>query len=424
MHLRALLRSSAALPVLPFAVIISIVYYFLDGRPQIHFAPIPTAPMLVNQSTGIIYPFAYAVVAAVAAWQGARTRADGVWEAGPHRRRWTVIAVALSPVVAVAWLMFLLPVTAAFIERPTIPTWDSLPPLFLGLALSVGWALIGFTFGHRVNPVIAVPLLACGIFYLVSYTYGRDQFFWRHMSGEYYQSLGFGEAATLESMAAQFLPTASIAVAVALLWGNLPRIAAIVAGGLVIVASTFSSYTIVKGWDHNPSIRTGNVAQACVGTAPRICVPEQARKELPEIQKSVGAVYSVLTAYGVVNEVPDTVRDRSSYGRFDPPPVEGTRYVPLLRGRKTGSVVGPMLVDEVRFGCDADGLSYRVVHLWLGEKLGITRTFESYTGEDPYYTREQHRHLMQTVGAVSAKPDAAQKAWFQRVKTKACEEAE
>jgi hypothetical protein len=59
----------------------------------------------------------------------------------------------------------------------------------------------------------------------------------------------------------------------------------------------------------------------------------------------------------------------------------------------------------------------------LGEKLGVTRTFESYAGEDPYYTRKQHNELMKTVETVSAKPDAAQRAWFQKVKARACEDA-
>lgn len=424
MRFRALLRSSAALPILTVGIAAAAFYYVVNGRDQVLYVPIASAPLLVAAPIATVYPVAYALAAATGAWQGARLRRDGIWLIAPFRQSTTVIATALIPVVAMAWLMFLIPVVAAFVERPTMPTSDSLPPLLLGLALSIAWAIIGFTIGQRVNPIIAAPVLACAVFYLVAVTIAIDPMFVRHMSGYYLDGPGFGESATIESMVAQVLPTAGLATAVALLWSRLPKLVTIMTGGALILASTFTSYSIVKDWSYNPSLNAGNVPLTCAGERPKVCLPGQARGDLDEIHRTVRSAYQVLTTFGVTATVPDTVAERSIYGRFDPPAVDGTRYAFLLQGHKNGSAVGPLLIEEVRFGCDADDhLAYRVVQLWLGEKLGITRTFESYAGEDPYYTRKQHNDLMKTVKAVSTKPDRAQRAWYQKVKKTACEDA-
>ncbi|MFJ9392822.1 hypothetical protein ACIRON_28655 [Nocardioides sp. NPDC101246] len=379
--------------------------------------------MLVAAPIATMYPVAYGLAAAAGAWQGSRLRSDGTWLVAPVRRPAKVVATTLAPVVTMAWLMFVLPVAAAFLDRPTLPTWNSLLPLVLGLVLSTAWAVIGFVVGQRTSPIIAVPLLACGVFYLVAVTVAVDPMYLRHMSGYYTDGPGFGESATAESMVAQALPTAGVAVAVCLLWSRFHKLVTLVAGGAVIVAASFTSYSIVKDWNYNPSLNSGDLPTACAGTAPQICLPEQAEGDLDEIHQEVQSAYTVLTAYGVVDDVPKIVTERSMFGRFDPPAIDGTRYAFLLQGQKNRSVVGSILVEEIRFGCDADSLSYRVVQLWLGEKLGLTRTFESYAGEDPYYTRKQHRELMQTVATISAKPDAAQRKWFQDLKAKACEEA-
>lgn len=424
MRFRALLRSSAALPIFPVAIAAAVFYYFVNGRDQVLYVPIASAPLLVAAPIATVYPVAYGLAAATGAWQGARLRHDGIWLIAPLRQSARVISTALIPIVAMAWLMFLIPVVAAFVERPTMPTWDSLPPLFLGLALSAAWAVIGFTVGQRISPIIAAPVLACAVFYLVAVTIAVDPMFVRHMSGYYLDGPGFGESATIESMVAQVLPTAGLATAVALLWSRLPKLVTLVTGGALILASTFASYSIVKDWNYNPTLNAGDVPLTCAGARPKVCLPEQASGDLDEINRTVHSAYEVLTAYGVTTTVPDTVTDRSIYGRFDPPAIDGTRYAFLLQGRKNGSAAGPLLIEEVRFGCDADDhLAYRVVQLWLGEKLGITRTFESYAGEDPYYTRKQHSDLMKRVETVSTKPDAAQRAWYQKVKTTACKDA-
>ncbi|MFE6510238.1 hypothetical protein ACFVDI_21250 [Nocardioides sp. NPDC057767] len=424
MRFRALLRSSAALPILPIAIAAAAFYYIVNGRDQVLYVPIASAPLLVAAPIATVYPVAYGLAAATGAWQGSRLRHDGVWLIAPLRQPATVIATTLLPVVATAWLMFLVPVVAAFVERPTMPTWDSLPPLFLGLVLSAAWAIIGFTLGQRVNPIIAAPVLACTVFYVVAVTIAVDPMFVRHMSGYYLDGPGFGESATVESMVAQGLPTVGLVTAVALLWSRLPKLVTLVTGGTLILASTYTSYSIVNDWSYNPTLNAGNVPLKCAGDRPKVCIPKQASGDLDEIRRTVDSAYDVLTAYGVTTTMPDTVIERSIYGRFDPPAIGGTRYAFLLQGQKSGSAAGPLLIEEVRFGCDADDhLAYRVAQLWLGEKLGITRTFESYAGEDPYYTRKQHSDLMKTVKTVSTKPDRVQRAWYQKIKKTACEDA-
>jgi hypothetical protein len=420
-RIRTLVRTSSALPALPLGIGLVVFYYSQNTAQQIDSWPYPWAPTLVEQPIGLMYSITYALVCAASAWQGARLKEAGVWHTAPYQPLWRIIATALAPLVAVGWLMFLIPVTMAFVQRPVIPTWSSLPPLFLGMLLCVAHALIGFTVGQWVKPLIAAPLLLSVVFVAVGFPRAMEPMFLRHMSGEYFAQLGFGESATLSSMVAAFLPTASIAVAAAISWTRLRIAARALLAVTVVTAATLSSYTIVKDWGANPAIAVDGGTTICEGAAPRVCMPEQASDRITAVSAEVDRTYKVLRRYSVVDTAPRTIRDTVMYGRFTPRGTRTTRYLPLsladARHTLTAAIVGP----AVSFPCEAPApKSIHTISLWLEKKLGKTSTYEQIRAEDPYYSLTEHQEIVKTVDSVSAESDAAQAAWYRDTLTAAC----
>lgn len=424
MRLRTLVRTSSALPALPLALALVVLYYTSGTSEQIAFWPYPYAPTLVQQPIELMYAVSYAVVSAAAAWQGARLKEAGVWQMAASRPAWQIITLALAPIVALGWLMLITPVVMAFVQTPTWPTWDSLPPLLLGMALCCAHALIGFSIGRWVKPLIAAPALMCLVFVVVAFPHSMNPPWLRHMMGEYSAQLGFGETATFASMAAQFLPTAGVAAAVGLAWirrGHLAVRAGI--GAALVVASTAGAYAIVEDWNFNPSLNAGRVTVVCSGRAPEVCMPEQARGDIAAVSAEVRDTYTKLKAYGVVEDVPRTVRDSIIYGRFEPDPSPTTAYIPLSLAWKSHAVAATIVDGTPKFGCDARPEASIAVNMWLGRKLGHTISFESVARGNPFYTRAQHDEITRTVDEVSRKPVARQKAWYGQMLEDGCEEA-
>lgn len=423
MRIRTLIRSSSALPALPLALGLVVLYYVVNTAKQIDFWPYAYAPTLVEQPLEPMYALGCALVSGVAAWQGARLREAGVWRAGAYRRRWEIIGLALAPVVALGWLMLLAPVAMAFAERPTWPTLDSLPPLLLGMVLVCAHAVIGFSVGRWVPPLLAAPALMCLVFVGMAFPQSFTTMWPRHMVGDYEASLGFGETATADSMLAQLLPTAGLAVAVALLWvrGWHPLVRAGI--GLVLVAaSTATSYSIVKDWNYNPSVNVAQVSEVCAGHSPRVCMPGQGRGDLPAVSAQVRETYAVLTEYGVVAKVPRTVRDDIVYGRFTPDAAPGTQLLPLSVAYRKHSVVDTVLARAPIFHCLATPEADRSVHMWLARKLGRPVSYEKLLRSDPYYTRAEHAEITAAVDKVLRGSPAEQKAWFQRTVENGCQQ--
>lgn len=425
MRLRTLVRTSSALPALPPAIVLVVLYYTSGTREQIAFWPYPYAPTLVQQPIELMYAVTYAVVSAAAAWQGARLREAGVWQAAAHRPAWQIITLTLAPVVALGWLMFVTPVVMAFVQTPTWPTWDSLPPLLLGMVLCCAHALIGFSIGRWIRPIIAAPVLMCLVFVVVAFPHSMNPPWLRHIMGEYSAQLGFGESATLVSMVAQLLPTAGVAAAVALLWvGRWHLTVRVLLGTTLALAATTGAYALTRNWNFNPSLNAGQVTVVCSGQAPKVCMPEQARDDLPEVSTEVRTTYAKLKTYGVVKNVPKTVRDSIVYGRFEPEPSATTAYIPLSLAYKNDTVVATIVDGTPKFGCDADPEASTTVNMWLAEQLGRTISYESIAAGNPFYTRTQHEKITKTVDEVSNRPVAEQRSWYRQMLKDGCQGAE
>ncbi|KES08107.1 hypothetical protein BU52_06670 [Streptomyces toyocaensis] len=420
MKTRTLFRTSPAVMCLPIAIGITVLYYTQEAADQIHYFPYPWAPLLVQRPIEYMAAPTYALVAALAAWSAARVREAGTWQLAAYRPTWQVIAQALVPVVTVGWLMFVASAAWAFTERPTWPTPASLPPLLLTCVLTVAWAVIGFTVGHHVKPLIAAPVLACGVFIIVAYPHAMQPFALRHLSGEYFAHLGVGESATAESMAAQMMPTLGVAAAVALVWARRRPVLRALTATALVVAPTLAAYGIVKDWDYNPSLNT-HVALACQGTRPQVCLPEQGAHDLPEVHAQVARAFRVLETYAVTTSLPQRVVDQLAYGRFTQQNTDRTAYMQLGIAHHKGRLDRSIVAGAVRFGCDADPKLARTIHFWLEKKLGDITPYQRVTAEDPYYTRAQYQQAVATVERVSAQSVGEQKQWFAKTKAAACE---
>ncbi|WP_155057015.1 hypothetical protein [Streptomyces blattellae] len=412
------------MPALPLALVLVILYYSSGTSEQIAFWPYPYAPTLVQQPIELMYAVTYAVVSAAAAWQGARLKEAGVWQAAPFRPAWQIIALALVPVVALGWLMFITPVVMAFVQIPTWPTLDSLPPLLLGMALCCAHALIGFSIGRWIRPIIAAPTLMCLVFVIVAFPHSMNPPWLRHIMGEYSAQLGFGETATFVSMVAQLLPTGGVAVAVALIWIGRWHIAVRAGLGTALaLASVTGAYAITANWNFNPSLNAGQVTVVCSGKAPEVCMPEQAGDDLAVVSAEVRTTYAQLKTYGVVKDVPDTVRDSIIYGRFEPKPSTTTAYIPLSLAHKNDAVVATIVDGTPKFGCDATPEAIITVNMWLAGRLGRAISFESIASGNPFYTRSQHDKIAKAVDEVSRKPVDEQRAWYRQMLKDGCEGA-
>jgi hypothetical protein len=420
-RIRTLVRTSSALVALPLGLAFALFYYSQNSTKALSFWPAPWGPALVAQSVQYTYAWAYGMVAAAAAWQSTRLREAAVWQLAPYQPRWRIIATALAPAVGLGWLMFLVPVIAAFAQYPTAPTWSSLPPLFLGMALTVAYAVIGFTVGRWVKPLIAVPVLLGGIFIVVAFPVSVEPFCLRYMSGEYFSDLGYAESATWASILGAFLPTAGVAIAAALTWARLHVLLRALLALVIIPVTTLSSYEIVKGWDANPSLNVDAGPILCRGAEPRVCIPKGATDHIDAAAHEVDRTYAVLLRYGVIASAPRTIRDQIAYGRFSQTSTSTTKYREVAVDYANHTLVTSLVEPALRYPCERpneDG-AYTVA-MWLGKKLGQNVSFANIHGEDPYYSRSDYQKAVATANAVSAEPISAQRAWYKKTLAAAC----
>ncbi|MGW2767442.1 hypothetical protein [Streptomyces sp. NPDC001275] len=424
MRILTLVRSSTALPALLPALGLTLSFYFFSTHAQVVYWPYPYAPTLVQRSIEQVYALSYALVSAASAWQGARYKESRVSELAPYRRGWTIVAWALAPVVAVGWLMLLVPVALAFAERPTWPTPDSLPPLLLGMALCAAHGVIGFVVGQRLKPALAVPVMACAVFLLVSYPHAMEPFYLRHMSGEYFAHIGFAETATADSMVAQLLPTLSLAVAASLTWVRGHTLLRTALGIAVCASATLVSYSIVKDWNYNPRVNIGAVEVTCTGTAPEVCLPKNAGKDTKEISGEVGRTFALLKRYQVVDAPPKRVEEALDYGRFTPDNTKETAYLLLSTAKQQNRISADIINTYVKFPCEAPQPTLRrAALLWLENKTGTMSSYQQIAAGDPFYSPAQHREVLRAVTEVSGKPEAEQVAWYRMISRSACEGA-
>lgn len=426
MKLRTRLRSSSALWAAPFGLALALFYYFMVTADALSSGGYGYAPTLVAYPLSSMYPFAYALAAALGAWESSRLARGGIWELGPTRSRFRVAGETLGPVVGLAWLMLVLPVAIAFVQLGGgLPTLESLRPLLMALSVCVAHAVLGFAVGLWVRAEIAAPVLAVGVYLAVAFPVASETFWWRHVVGQYPHTLSFGEVATWTSMAAQALPTCGVALGIASLWLSSWKFGQrLVLSVLLVAVSTLTAWSLTRTWGPVPPVDSGEVAMTCVGQNPKVCMPDATAQRIATVRDDVRMVLGRLRDAGI-DASPTVVTDTLQNGRYPKTSTDHTWRLSLTSGERKGIVRYQVVRASVNFPCARPELSdTRMAVAWAASKAGEEEPLENLLAEDPFYGTQDQKKLRETLAEVGSMPAAEQLDWYESTLDRACAGAE
>ncbi|MEU9668816.1 hypothetical protein AB0E25_25055 [Streptomyces bobili] len=364
-----------------------------------------------------LYALAYATAAALACWESGRLRSAQIWALAPARSRYRIAANVLAPVIALSWLVLLLPPAVSLVRSATMPTLDSLRLPLAALAVCVAHAVIGFAVGCWIPRIIATPLLAVGDWLLVAFTRAMLPYWPRHVSGQF-GSIGFGEVPRLVTTAVPLMLAGGIAVGLMILW--LPhgwRVLRVAVAAVVAVAGALGAYRTASDWPAGPPITTGNVAMECTGTAPRMCVPEFNARYLPQVQRDTAKVLSVLRDAGATSARPRLITDGYVDGRHQKPSTDTEWRMMLTVPVQRGDAAYQVVVRALKFRCkEVDVRTAHSAWLWGAIKTGQEKAYvmrREQEGLDPT-ARELEKQVKADVTRVLAEPPAEQTEWIKQ----------
>ncbi|MBU7599090.1 hypothetical protein JGS22_016110 [Streptomyces sp. P38-E01] len=425
MRLRTRLRAHSALWAAPLAVALTLlVHHTVSAEPAA--ASYGYAPTLVAGPLSPMYAFAYALTAALGAWEGNRLSRVPVWRLTPNRSRPRIALDGLWPAVLLGWLMLTLPVLIALVQQGVAPTAASLRPLAVGLLVCAAYAVIGFAVGLRLPDVIAAPVLAVVVFLLVATAVALQVNWWRHLVGRYPYIPEFGEVAGWSSMAAHALPTCAFALAIALLWLPVrrlpPRLGPALRVGLVAAvaaAGLGGAYALVKDWGADPPVAHVDIPVRCAGQDPRVCMPEVTADALPDVRAQVVGTLGKLDRAGVDHGA-TAVHD--SLGRGDGTKVSGSRWeLPLTDAERRGDLGYQVVRAAVRFPCaEPDPMSRRLALGWAADRADQSESFARVLAEDPHLDSARREEVAGSLGTVLGQSAEDQKRWYRTTLTQAC----
>ncbi|MFE7133744.1 hypothetical protein ACFVIM_23100 [Streptomyces sp. NPDC057638] len=408
MTFRTLLRVSAAVRVLPFAVALVLFYHHANAYTD---DGLGHAPTVVSEALGSIYGYAYAIAAGLGAWESGRLRQDGLWGLGPGRSRFTIAAAALAPGVALTWLMLLLPVALALADDGTAPTAGSLPPLLMALVLCAAHASIGFGVGLRFQRLVAAPVLCVAVLVLVAFSWSVEPMWLRHLFGQYPTTLVFGERASLLSLLPHLLVAGGVAVGGWLLW--LPLRPAVVRGALALAVAggaVAGAWGTARGWDYNPPLVVGAAPERCTGGTPRVCMPTATAHRLASVRADLVSVLADFRAAGVAY-APGLVTDTLNDGRYTPRSTAARWRLPLSTLAERPHARYRLALASVRFSCPhPDPAARRAVQAWVARV----------TGEEPAYHALGARRAARELARIEALPGADRGGWLPRTLATGC----
>ncbi|SBT90416.1 hypothetical protein GA0115233_101871 [Streptomyces sp. DI166] len=415
MRIRAVLLSSSAKWAIPFAVALSLFYYYGSGTPRETFS---YSPALVSSALGTLYAVAYAIASALAVWESARLRKGGVWAMGPVRSRYRVAWNGIIPAVATAWVVLVLPVALALGSVAALPTPAGLGPLVMAMVLCVAHATIGFGVGILAPPVVAAPLMAVIVWVLVAFSWSSDAFWMRHVSGQYPTTLMFGETATYKSLVPPLLLAGGIAAGVAVLWLPLRSKAArgLLAAAVPVVCSVLAVQA-VQGWTANPPLLANQAAMECAGGAPKVCVPQAGPADAATVRKAAASVLADLHAAGYP-QTPDVIVDRLGEGRYPHPSTPNTWRVSLTRGLQQGELRYQITRAAVQFPClRVDPVHGNAVVLWAATVTGEQATYDAHMKGRAF---PKEKEVRRTVRNVLASDPREQAEWYRQSLANGC----
>ncbi|MEV7190996.1 hypothetical protein AB0N81_04185 [Streptomyces sp. NPDC093510] len=429
-------RTSGALWLAPVCLALVLLYFknmhedpgytdLLDG---------PTwAPSLVAQALDAYYWFAYAVAAALGAWEAGRLKKDQVWSLAPARSRYRVAAEALWPGVLVGWTVLLLPVAMALVEAGVWPTLGALPLLGMGLFLVCAHTVIGFAVGLRVHRAVSAPLLAAAVLYLVGWSASDGRRMWpRHLSGQYTEGLLFGELVPFTSLWPHLLFAGSLAGFCVLSWAaaatsRTTRIALRGTACGMALAVMAGCVAHVHSWGAVGPLSANNAPLDCTGSRPRVCVPEAADADLKGLRQDVTSTVFALREAGVGARMPDAVHDTLAAGRASTRSSRQEWWLPLSEAAHPETVRLSVVLKSVRFPCArTDEVNSRSAVLWAATVAGAGRRYLAWQQQELQQFQNPGDVLAvmkRRVSRARALTPAEQTVWYQRELRKACDNA-
>ncbi|MDT0342408.1 hypothetical protein [Streptomyces litchfieldiae] len=433
MKISTRLRVSSALWAFPLVAGIAVLYFFQSYIPEFRtYEGQPGyAPTVVSSVLASSYAMVYAVASSLAAWESGRLRRDGVWALAPARRRFRVAADAVLPVVLLAWLVIAAVVAMALVREGVAPSLPSLTLPALAMSVALAHAVIGFVVGLAVPRLIAAPLLAVGVFYVVAASWSYEPFWLRHVSGQFPVDLMYGELPTLDALLPHILFTGSLAAGLALLCapppGTRQRIVGAVLGCAIAMAGTLTAQRMTADWDFNPPLTAGHVPVRCTGSAPAVCAPEALSGDLEVIHRQVTSTLSRLRAAGI--EVPDleSVNDSSASGRHESASTERAWWFSLVSSHRSGTTPLAVVTHAVEIPCDEpDPVLSRAALLWAAMAAGAEDLYLSWQREEMRQYTEGQDWLAAAedrVAEAGRLSPSEQTDWFHAELRRACEPA-
>ncbi|MFJ9736457.1 hypothetical protein ACIRU2_23850 [Streptomyces sp. NPDC101169] len=420
----ARIRSSSVLWASPVVLLLVLAYYFTDITSDLRLDPLDYAPTVVDGVLRNLVPVAYAVAAALGAWEARKLGNADIWQWGAVRSRYAIAAHSLVPVVALAWLVLILPVVCGLIQTGTPPNTAGAGLLVLAMALCAAHAVIGFGWGTAVRHIAAVPVIAVLDFLALGWSTGLTVPWPRHLTSLYPGRLMFGELPTVPALVAPLLVGLGAAAAVALLWSGIPRawLRAALAGALAL--SCFGGgYAIVKDWSYIGPRSTGNGSMSCTSGSPRICTPSAYAAELPALREEVTGTLRTLRGAGVEAH-PATLTDTLAAVRYPEPSTTTDWHLPLGASQAAGMTPYQVARAAVRFECAPPATEpARLVYYWVSMKVGQGDVYLRRLSTEPDFTAGKRELLRARVNKVLGMDGADQAEWFRRTVASACGKA-
>lgn len=425
MKVRTLLRASSATRAAPFALGIVLVYfYFGSGLPPA--GTFGHAPALVAWPLAATAPQAYAVAAALGAWEAGRLAKAEVWQLAPSRSRWVIAAQQMAPPVALAWAMLILGPLLAFLHFGTWPTIVSLGPLLTGFVLSAGFGIIGFGVGNLLPPIVAAPLTGLAVFIPVSWSWASGTWWLRHVSGLFGDVPSFGEAIPLTTLTPPLLLVAGLALGTCAFWvRQAPMAVRAPLGAAIALLGTFSAYTWTHDWGPKPPSTSVNVALSCAGHRPEVCMPTKTADDLAAVRATTAKVIGDLREAGV-KITPERVTDSLAEGRDPRPSTPDVWHVGLTRASEAGALPSALLATAMQPPCaKPDVLQTRKLMLWGADIIGRGAAYQEWLAKEsepiPANTPQAKQSVLTEVKNVLDKPTVSQQAWYVETMASACQ---
>ncbi|CAM5297853.1 hypothetical protein STENM223S_05675 [Streptomyces tendae] len=411
------LRSGSVRWAGPIVLALTLLYYLVGET-----APLSSyhnyAPSIVAEPLKTLYALAYATAAALSCWESGRLRNARVLALAPARSRYRIAFNAVAPVIALSWLVLLLPAAVSLARSATLPTLDGLRLPLAGLVLCVAHAVLGFAVGCWVPRIIATPIVAVADWITVAFTRAVLPYWPRHVSGQF-GSVGYGEVPDLVTAAVPVLLAGGVAVGLLVLWLPFgPRTARAVVAAALAVAGVLGAYRTASGWSATPPLTSGNVAMVCAGQAPRMCVPEFDARGLPQVQRETAKALAVLREAGATEARPALITDSYADGRLHRPSTD-TEWRMILAGSVgSGDATYRIVIRSLHFRCEqVPARDAHAAWLWAAVKTDqedAYRDRREQEGRDPLAT-ELEKQVRTEVDTVLAKPAAEQSRWIGRM---------